>query len=834
MSQFAECRSDCLLVFAAGFYTVTDVRPTGYLQGQRYGLESPATLDRKKPGGVTGARAASAWRWVSWLLWLCVPVVFAGTEPDATNVTRTNPAGPPEVLIINSYAPGYQWSDDMFAGVVSQLRKEFKDIEPVVCYLDARRFPAAERDGWLLADIRHKVGVRPPRLIVTLDNAAFDFAQRHRHLIGPGVPIVFGGLNRFLPEMIAGSADITGVSEESDFSGTFRLIGAFRPKAQRVLVLSNQSPSALESRRVFESFAPRYAERYTFEYYDTWTNAELFARLKNLGDDWVVLVLDVTRDAAGTDNYNNTAFYENMARQPRVPVFINSRPPGRRDVREEPWDTIGGGLVVAELHGATVGELAVRVLKGEKAGAIPVVRYSPQRLEVEYLQMKRLGISLDAVPPDAVVNNAPADTVLVERNQIVQVAVALLALVTIVLVLSANIIARRRAERALRRAEEQIRASQKLEAVGLLAGGVAHDFNNILQAIRGHASFLHEALAAKAQQQELEDVKVIESAAERAARLTRQLLAFSRKQPLRFERVDPNSLVKEMATMLQRLLGEHIELQLVELTEPCTLAADRSQLEQVILNLCVNARDAMPTGGRIRIELKRVHVDRDDLAEIADLAPGPHLVLCVSDTGPGMSPEVRQRIFEPFFTTKGTGKGTGLGLAVVYGVVRQHGGTIRVYSEEGKGAVFRIMLPIRESVETAQETAPDKALPRGVGTVLLAEDDEQVRRFSERVLTSNGFRVLTAADGNEALALVEQHGASIRLAVLDVLMPRVSGKQVYERLRARYPNARVLFCSGYAAEMLPTEFAPGDGCAILNKPYTSRELLARVHQLLAS
>jgi signal transduction histidine kinase len=722
----------------------------------------------------------------------------------------------------------------MFAGVVSKLRHEFKDIEPVVLYLDARRFPAAERDSWLLADVRHKMSVRPPRLIVTLDNAAFDFALRHRSSLGPTVPIVFGGLNRFVPEMIAGVPQITGVSEESDFSGTFRLIRAFRPNAKRVLVLSNQSPSAVESRRVFESFAPRYADRYRFEYYDTWTNAELFARLKTLTDEWVALVLDVTRDAAGTDNYNNTAFYENMARQPRVPVFINSRPPGRRNVQEEPWDTIGGGLVAAELHGATVGELAVRVLKGETASAIPVVRYSPQRLEVEYVQMKRLGIPLDAVPPEAVVNNAPAKTVAIERGRIVQVAVALVVLTIIIVVLSANIIARRRAERALRRAEEQIRASQKLEAVGLLAGGVAHDFNNILQAIRGHASFLHEALAATAQHQELEDVKVIESAAERAARLTRQLLAFSRKQPLRMERVDPNGLVKEMATMLRRLLGEHIDLQFVELPEPCALAADRSQLEQVILNLCVNARDAMPTGGRIRIELKRVNIGPEDLVEVADLAPGPHLVITVSDTGPGMSAEVRQRIFEPFFTTKGTGKGTGLGLAVVYGVVRQHGGTINVYSEEGKGSVFRIMLPMRDASETAPEALPSAALPRGAGVVLLAEDDEQVRRFSERVLTHNGFRVLAAVDGHEALALVEQHGANIRLAVLDVLMPRVSGKQVYEHLRTRHPGVRVLFCSGYSAEMLPAEFAPGDGCAILNKPYTSRELLAQVHRLLTA
>ncbi|MBE2213990.1 MAG: response regulator [Opitutaceae bacterium] len=738
---------------------------------------------------------------------------------------------PPEVLIINSYAPGYAWSDDIFAGVISVLRREFKDIEPIVQYLDARRFPETERDGWLLADIRHKVERRPPRLVVTVDNAAFEFMLSHRAVIAPEVPLVFGGLNRFTPELIAGHGDITGVSEETDYSGTFRLITALRPGARRVLVLSNRSPSAIESRRVFESFAPLYAHRFAFEYFDDWTNEQLFTRLGRLGPEWVALVLDVTKDAAGEDNYNNTGFYERMRREPSVPVFINSRPPGVRDVAVEPWDTIGGGLVVADLHGAEVGRLAVRVLRGEAAGSIPVVRYSPQRLEVEYTQMKRFRIPLAQLPPGTWVNNAPVDTVAINRMRIVQVVAVLVVLCVIIVVLSLNILWRRRAERALRQAEEHLRASQKLEAVGLLAGGVAHDFNNILQVIRGHAGFLREALPATAAQ-EREDVQTIEHAAERATQLTRQLLAFSRKQALNVGPVDPNALVNDMVKMLRRVLGEHIELRVTPLPEPCLLTADRGQLEQVILNLCLNARDAMPGGGRIGIELKRVTIEQADLGERGDLKPGPHLVLTISDTGAGMSPEVRRRIFEPFYTTKETGKGTGLGLAVVYGVVRQHEGAIRVYSEVGKGSVFRVMLPLHEGESTPAGPVPEDSAPRGRGTILLAEDDPQVRRIAERVLTGNGFRVLTAADGQEALGIIARHHAEIRLAVLDVLMPRVNGRQVYDALRARHPGIRVLFCSGYSAEMLPPGASPGEGFALLNKPFTARELLAHVHGLL--
>jgi signal transduction histidine kinase len=774
--------------------------------------------------------------YVRWALLLVCLVGLAGVARtqvvDARVIDAMN-APAPEVLIINSYAPGYRWSDDMFTGLMTALRREFKDIEPVVLYLDARRFPEAEREAWQLADVLHKVARRPPRLVITLDNAAFDFALHHRAAIAPGVPLVFGGLNRFAPEMIAGQEEITGVSEETDFSGTFRLIAALRPEARRVLVLSNQSPSAIESRRVFETIAPRYSDRYSFDYYDTWANDQLFERLASLGDEWVALVLDVTRDATGQDNYNNTPFYHAMSTRPRVPVFINSRPPGVRDTKDEPWDAVGGGLIVADMHGDEVGRIAVRVLRGEPARSIPVVEYSPQRLEVEYVQLKRFGIPLDRVPTDALVNNAPASTVAVDRERVIQVVVALIVLTVIVLVLSLNILARHRAERALRTAEEHLRASQKLEAVGLLAGGVAHDFNNILQVIRGHAGFLREALAAPAQKQELEDVMVIEDAAERATRLTRQLLAFSRKQALNFGPVDPNALVNEMVAMLRRLLGEHIELQVSSTVEPCPIVADRSQLEQVILNLCLNARDAMPSGGRIRIELKCVQVDPADLSELSELKSGPHLAMSISDTGAGMSQEVRRRIFEPFFTTKATGKGTGLGLAVVYGVVRQHGGAIRVYSEEGKGSVFRVMLPIRETSEVVDQAVEGKVLPRGGGTVLLAEDDMQVRKIAERVLSGNGFRVLTAADGQEALDLMATHSGEIRLAVLDVIMPRVSGRQVYDKLRTRYPEVRVLFCSGYSADMLSPEFAPGEGFAVLNKPYTSRELLAQVHRLLA-
>jgi signal transduction histidine kinase/ActR/RegA family two-component response regulator len=737
-------------------------------------------------------------------------------------------AEPPDVLVINSYAPGYEWSDDMLAGVMGTLREAHAEFEPIIQFLDYRRFPDPQREAWLLEDLVHKCRTRPPRLIITLDNPAFDFALRHRARLGAGIPLVFGGINRFTPDMIAGQRALTGVSEESDFSGSFRLIRALRPKARHVLVIGNRTVSSLEKRRAFEEHAAALGAGLDFEYYEDWTNAQLVERVAALPDDWVGLILDVTRDAAGENNYNNPAFSEALATRARVPLFLTSRPPGQNDWSQFAWDGIGGGMVVAEVHGRKVAELALRVLAGEDASAIPVVTYSPQTLEVDYRQMKRFGLSADLLPPGTTVINRPQTYYQINRSRLIQAAVVLVALCAVIVVLAVNILRRQRAEQALRQTEERLRSAQKLEAVGLLAGGVAHDFNNILQVIRGHTEFLQEAVAGLPEARE--DVATIRDAAERASQLTRQLLAFSRRQPLQIEPFDPSELVAEVIRMLRRILGEHIELQVDPLPAPALLVADKGQIGQVLMNLCVNARDAMPEGGRIVIRLRQVAAGEPD--EQQEVRAGPHLELTVSDNGQGMPPEVKARLFEPFYTTKTMGKGTGLGLAVVYGIVRQHGGSIGVTSAPGAGTTFRILLPMGRAAAPAPAVPPGAAPAPGRGTILLAEDDPQVRSVAMRFLEHGGYRVLLASDGEQAEALIRQHHADIRLAILDVIMPRRNGRQVYDYLRRHHPGIRVLFCSGYSAEMLPPGAVPDADFELLHKPYTHDDLLACVQRVL--
>jgi signal transduction histidine kinase/ActR/RegA family two-component response regulator len=383
------------------------------------------------------------------------------------------------------------------------------------------------------------------------------------------------------------------------------------------------------------------------------------------------------------------------------------------------------------------------------------------------------------------------------------------------------------------RLEEQLRHAQKLEAVGTLAGGVAHDFNNLLTAIQMNASFALESLGEADPVRT--DVAEIQKAARRAVELTKQLLAFSRKQVLKPEVLDVNAVLAGIEKMLRSLLGEQIELVLALGDDLRRVRVDPGQLEQVILNLAVNARDAMPDGGRLSFSTADVDVS-EMAARGAHGVPGPCVRLTVSDEGQGMSPEVLAHIFEPFFTTKAQGKGTGLGLATVYGIVSQSRGFIQVRSTPRGGTTFDIYLPAAES--PALTPMPMPALPSGRvrsgrgETVLVAEDERQVRDAVQRQLATEGYRVLVAADGREALDLAEAHGESIDVLLSDVVMPRLSGPDLARRFREHHPEAVVIFMSGYSEEAVVRQGDLGDRSAFVQKPYSVPDLACTIRRLL--
>ena len=383
-----------------------------------------------------------------------------------------------------------------------------------------------------------------------------------------------------------------------------------------------------------------------------------------------------------------------------------------------------------------------------------------------------------------------------------------------------------------KRLEDQLLQAQKLEAIGSLAGGLAHDFNNILTAITGYSELSLRRLGEEDPIRK--NIQEIYKASQRAGDLTRQLLAFSRKQVMQPRVLNLNGIISNMERMLRRLLGEDIELATRLESKGVQVKVDEGQIEQVIMNLAVNARDAMPNGGKLTIETDVTTLGEDAAQRLLGLGAGPYVRLTVSDTGSGMDAEVRGKIFEPFFTTKQRGKGTGLGLATVYGIVKQSGGHIAVASEPEKGSTFQVYLPqaAGEISAAAREKPAPAPSAQGSETILLVEDEEAVRDLLREVLQGKGYRVLEARDGFEALRLSTGHSGSIDLLLTDVIMPKMNGRELAERLKPERPKTKVLYMSGYTDNAIVHRGVLEDGTAFLQKPFTPETLAQKVREIL--
>lgn len=380
--------------------------------------------------------------------------------------------------------------------------------------------------------------------------------------------------------------------------------------------------------------------------------------------------------------------------------------------------------------------------------------------------------------------------------------------------------------------EEQLRQAQKMEAIGQLAGGVAHDFNNVLHAIMGYGTLALDAAQPGSEQYDclLEVIK----GAEHASNLTRQLLAFGRRQVLELKDIDLNDLVSGILKMIRRVIGAHIQLDFMPGPNLKTVHGDPGQLEQVLLNLCINARDAMPNGGKLTIETKNGVLDSTYCHAHPWAKPGNYVALKVSDTGMGMDEETQRQIFEPFFTTKQLGHGTGLGLATVYGIMKQHEGLIHVYSEVGRGSIFKAYLPAAARSASEEDRPYVGAVPGGTETILFAEDDQAIRTLVLHALEEAGYTVYCAENGEEAVAMFTAHPDEIALSVLDVVMPKLGGQGVYDKIKAIQPQARVLFISGYSAGVGGMRIVPHDQAPFLQKPFDTRALLQKVRDIIDS
>jgi two-component system, cell cycle sensor histidine kinase and response regulator CckA len=391
---------------------------------------------------------------------------------------------------------------------------------------------------------------------------------------------------------------------------------------------------------------------------------------------------------------------------------------------------------------------------------------------------------------------------------------------------------RRKTEQERAQLEEQLRQAQKMEAIGRFAGGVAHDFNNLLTVINGHAAMTLEDLPANSPFRE--SIGEIATAGKRAGELTVGLLAFSRRQTLQLTVLDLNIVIRNIEKMLRRLLGEDVELVTNLAPGLWEVHADRGQLEQVIMNLAINARDAMPHGGTLTLETCNTGLNGTNQL---DLQPGDYILLTVTDTGHGMEEKIRARIFDPFFTTKEVGKGTGLGLSTVYGIVKQTGGSISVRSEVGRGTSFQIYLPRQQdSVRQAQSAAAPAQTARRADreTILLVEDEEGVRKLTTSMLQRSGFRILTARNGEEALALCRRESGAIQIVLTDMVMPQMSGPQLAATIKAQYPEMKFVFMSGFSEHATVNQTVLDPDAAFVSKPFTAAGLVAKLHEVLGS
>lgn len=391
-----------------------------------------------------------------------------------------------------------------------------------------------------------------------------------------------------------------------------------------------------------------------------------------------------------------------------------------------------------------------------------------------------------------------------------------------------NITERKKAEKEKAGLQQQLQQAQKIEAIGRLAGGVAHDFNNLLTVISGNCQL--SLLELKEGDPLKGNIEQIKKASEKAADLTRQLLAFSRRQILEMRVLNLNSLLMDLDKMLHRLIGEDIELITVLADDLGRVKTDSGWVEQIIMNLAVNARDAMPNGGKLTIETANAELDEGYARGHIAVKPGRYVMLSVSDTGVGMTPEIRQQVFEPFFTTKEKGKGTGLGLSTVYGIVKQSGGNIWVYSEPGLGTTFKIYLPrVEEPFEKMREKVTTEEFPRGNETILVVEDEEDVRRLTVRALERQGYRVLEASCGDDALVLSKE---PIHMILTDVVMPGMSGRQLADRLIPLHPKMKVLYMSGYTDNAIVHHGVLEEGVNYIQKPFTINKLIRKVREIL--
>lgn len=881
------------------------------------------------------------------LIWAALFVLLA-----AWPVQAQCPQGKSRVLIIHSYHSGLTWTDAIMNGIRDTFAASDPGIQISAEYLDSRRYPKSDLSRRIREFLLEKLNGTTPDLVMVSDNNALELVLEQRNRLFPGIPIVFCGINDFSPAMISSCPDITGVAEDLSIVETVNLALRLHPDTGEVVVIGRTTVAADRyNRDSFIAALPRVPSHLKVTFWDDLPGPELKSRLEKLESGTVLFINGLITDQSGRQMmYGETTKW--ISQYSKVPAYSF-------------WEVylgygiVGGKLVSGYRQGRMAGQLALRILRGERADRIPVVAgLDANHYMLDYRQLERFRIPLSKVPQGTLFVHRP-DSFYDRHKTLVWTTVSVVAaLGALVILLSTAILHRRKAERALKVSEERMRLfferqivgmaitspemgwlqvndrlcrmlgysreellrktwaeltypddlaadieqfdrllagaineytlekrfvrrdgtiiftdlsvgcvrnargrvdyvlallediterkeaagereklqeqliqAQKLESIGRLAGGVAHDFNNMLTAILGHVELSMRLCTPEGPI--YTSLKVIEESALRSAGLVRQLLAFARRQTVAPRVLDVNDTTASMLKMLQRLIGESISLVWLPQMGLWPVRVDPSQIDQLLVNLCINARDAIPGVGRVTIETGNKVLDETYCAVHPDCVPGEYVMLAVSDDGVGIGKDALGHIFEPFFTTKEPGRGTGLGLSTVYGIVKQNNGYIHVCSEPGKGSTFRIYLP-RFAGDAGEPAVESKAEPPGSRgeTVLLVEDEAVILHVGQAMLEALGYRVLTADTPGKALQQMRARSGEIDLVLTDVVMPEMNGRELAERLLDIKPGLKCLFASGYTADVIARDGVLEEGVVFIQKPFSIKHLAAKVREAL--
>lgn len=851
------------------------------------------------------------------------------------------PRSPLNVLILNSYHPGFSWSDDEEAGVVEQL-KHLPAIDIPVEYLDAKRYPRESDQLRMKNLLVDKYLGKKLDLVIALDDAAVELVTKFHRALFPKIPVVFAGITSFNKYSAFGRKKITGVLETQDIKNTVDVILRFHPDTTEIVGISDATVSGLSAQKAMDAVAAAYADRVTFRFLPPGTFEETQAGVAALSGHSAILLNTYTTDRSGRtlSTKDSTRLILSDARVPVYGVHQNRFGEG----------IVGGFLLSGREQGRQAAEMGRGILAGKNPDTMPIRKTGIAIPMFDYRQMKRFGIPLAKLPRGSIVIHKPASVFTTHRKfafTITGILILLVIALSLLLLFTTRLI---RAKAALRKSEaktrsilehigigvslispemtvielnkqmrqwfpdvepvtsracfksfndppredicdgcpvvksfrdgkvhqattqtprpegmrnfrivsspvfgrsgeiwaviemvdditeqlsleSQLRQAQKMESVGRLAGGVAHDFNNMIGVIMGYGEL---ALAKTGKDHDAHAyIEQIMKAAQRTTTIIRQLLAFARKQAISPRVLDINATVDGMTQILKRLIGEDIELVWKPGDAVWTVKIDPGQVDQILANLCINARDAIANVGKITIETANTEFDAAYTSRHMGFQPGEYVSLSVSDTGCGMNDGILNNIFEPFFTTKEAGKGTGLGLSTVYGIIKQNNGFINVYSEPDRGSTFKLYLPRQTSGPDAlPEIKKDIPAQHGQETILLVEDNPSLLKLTQLMLQELGYRVLASETPGGALDLARDHQQEIHLLLADVIMPEMNGRELFSSIQAVYPNVRHLFMSGYTANIIAHHGVLDEHVNFVPKPFSKKKLGNKVREAL--